>query len=91
LHIPIYHIFPFLEIKLLEVDKRRGAEPGVHGGRTVLEKVWQDPEAVVGAQVGGEDEGDHSCEGLDGGSKLLSIMVVGLGLGVEVCAVKDER
>ena len=84
-------MFPFLEIKLLEVVKRRGAEPGVHGGGTVLEKVRRDAEAAAGARVGGEDDGDHAGEGLVGGGKLLSIVVVGLGLGVEVCAVEDER
>jgi len=81
LHIPIFHI---PEIKLLEVDKRRGAEPGVHGGGTVVEIVRRDAEAAAGARVGGEDFGDRAGEGLVGGGKYL-------GLGAEVSAVDDER
>jgi len=95
LHIPIFHIFPFPEIKLLKVVKRRGAEPGVHGGGTVLEKVRRDAEAAAGARVGGEDEGDRAGDGLVGGGKLLEALSGkdegDHGLGVEVRCVEDER
>jgi hypothetical protein len=91
LHIPIFHIYHFLEIKILEVGKRWGAEPDIHGGGTVLEKVRQDVEAIVGTWVGREDAGDSAGEGLVGGVKLLILTGVGLGLSGEVCAIKDER
>jgi len=91
LHIQIFHIIPFPEIKLLEVVKRRGAEPDVHGGGTVLEKVRRDAEAAGGAPVRGEDAGDSAGEGLLVSVKLLIVAAVGHGLGGEVCAVEDER
>jgi hypothetical protein len=91
LHIPIFHIYHFLEIKILEVGKRWGAEPGIHGGGTALEKVCRDIETIVGTWVGGEDARDGAGEGLIGGIKLLILVGVGLGLSGEVCAIKDER
>jgi hypothetical protein len=83
----MWNMVPFPEIKLLEVVKRRGAEPGVHGGGTVVEIVRRDAQAAAGARVGGEDEGDRVGEGLVGGGKHLIV----LGLGPEVCVVHDEE
>ena len=66
------------DVKLLEAVERRGAQPGVHSGRAVVEEVRRDAEAEAGAGVVGEDAGDGLGAGL----------VAGVG---ELAAVEVER